>query len=349
MYENKEILEYMGYKNTLERWANLVKISPQRLKNRLNQGWTLEDALFCPIGEWRSYINGNCMTSINIYTGTKIHETIDKEENYFNYNFSESFDLNTTNKCDGGCPFCYQGCTTKGEHADLMNKEFLKTVKPYTEVAINGNDLSNPDLIPFLKFMKQKQVIVSITLNQKHFMANLDFVRSLYINKLIHGIGVSLVEPTEEFIATIKHFKTAVVHVIAGLITKEELDKLSNNGLSILILGYKSTKNRGKDYYNNGHQEIIDNRIIWLSQNLPRYLAKFKVVSFDNLALKQLKVNEIISEDMWNRFYMGNDGEHTFYIDAVANKFAKSSMAETQYDILDDIDEMFRFLKDNEL
>lgn len=294
---------------------------------------------------WKSYLNGNCITSINLIDGTKVHETQDENDDEFTFDFAESCDLNISNRCDGGCQWCYQGCTLQGKHADLKNAKFLDTLHPYTELAINGNDLSHPDLVWFLEKMRNEEVIVSMTVNQKHFMRHIDFIRELVSKGLIKGIGVSLVEPTEEFIDLISQFPNAIIHVIAGIVTKEELDRLSDHNLKILILGYKATKNRGKIYYEGGHKEEIEDKIKWLSENLHDYFSKFKVVSFDNLCIEQLNVRNIIGEKMWKKHYMGNDGTHTFYIDLVNKKFAKTSISDKQYDLLDNVDDMFKVIQ----
>jgi hypothetical protein len=48
----------------------------------------------------------------------------------------------------------------------------------------------------------------------------------------------------------------------------------------------------------------------------------FDVVSFDNLALEQLNMKRFFNDDNWNIF---NQGEHSFYINAVDGYFAPSS------------------------
>ena len=57
-------------------------------------------------------------------------------------------------------------------------------------------------------------------------MNNLELLKEYSDNKLLYGIGVSLVEPTEEFINKIQEFPNAVIHTIAGLLTKKDLVKL---------------------------------------------------------------------------------------------------------------------------
>lgn len=72
------------------------------------------------------------------------------------------------------------------------------------------------------------------------------------------------------------------------------------------------------------------------------------LVSFDNLALEQLAVKSLLSKEEWEQFYAGDDGSHTFYIDMVERKFAKSSTApfDRRYDLLNNVDEMFRRIQD---
>ena len=53
------------------------------------------------------YKNGNTINKI-FSDGTRICET---EEDEFIPTFAENCDCKITDKCDGGCPFCYEGCT----------------------------------------------------------------------------------------------------------------------------------------------------------------------------------------------------------------------------------------------
>ena len=73
----------------------------------------------------------------------------------------------------------------------------------------------------------------------------------------------------------------------------------------------------------------------------------FNVVSFDNLAIEQLDVKRLLSDEEWNEFYMGDDSVFTFYLDLVDSKFAGNSLApeDERYDILDNIDKMFERIR----
>jgi len=107
------------------------------------------------------YKNGNYNVRL-LADGTKIRET---NEDEFIPAFAENCDCKITDKCDGGCPFCYEGCTPNGKHGDILNYKFLDTLHPYTELAINGNDMSHPDLIPLLEKLKEKKVVANMTVS----------------------------------------------------------------------------------------------------------------------------------------------------------------------------------------
>lgn len=249
---------------------------------------------------------------------------------------------------------CHENSSIKGKHGDILNAEFIDQLHPYTELAIGGgNPLSHPDLIPFLIKCKELKLIPSMTVNQNHFMNNLEFIHELVDQELIYGLGVSLSEASEEFIANIQKFNNAVIHVINGLITISELDRLRDNHLKILILGYKEFR-RGKQLYSDERKKnIIDKNKTKLANNLPIIVSEnwFDVISFDNLALKQLNVNSILSKEDWDKFYMGDDGidgdfnSATMYIDLVKKEFAKNSCSIIRYPLRSNAKEMYNFLR----
>lgn len=296
------------------------------------------------MSNWKKYKNGNYTVSINLDDGTKIREN---DLDNLTPAFAESCDVKITDKCDGGCEFCYMGCTPDGRHGDILNYKFLDTLHNYQEIAINGNDLSHPDLIPFLEKLKEKKIIANMTVNQIHFERCQDMIKDLIDKKLIYGLGISLKEPTEEFISLVKQYPNAVIHTINGVTTIEDYKALAHNGLKILILGYKELQ-RGIEYMDNHHLSITQ-----AQSELYYMLGKivedgwFNVVSFDNLAIEQLDVKRLLSDDEWNEFYMGSDTEFTFYLDLVEGKFAGNSLApeDERFDILSSIDNMFKVIR----
>lgn len=285
------------------------------------------------------YKNGNY--NVQIYeNGTKVRFN---NLGYFNPAFAENCDVKITDKCDGGCPFCYEGCTPNGKHGDILNPKFLDTLHPYTELAINGNDLSHPDLVPFMHKMREKKIVLNMTVNQIHFERHFDSIKEWIDKRLIYGLGVSLRNPTSNFIEKIKRIPNAVIHVINGIFSATDYEMLKNNGLKVLILGYKHLR-RGTDYYNS-HDEDVQNKMSWLYEHLGRIVADFDVTSFDNLAIEQLQVKRFLTEEEWEQFYMGDDGDYTFYIDMVEGTFGKNSLAVERHPIMDNIDDMFNKIK----
>lgn len=285
------------------------------------------------------YKNGNFTTTI-LSDGTKIRET---DEDEFIPTFAENMDIKITNFCDIGCPFCHEGSTTYGKFGDILNEKFIDTLHLYQEVALGGGDAtSHPDLIPFLQKLKDRKVIVNMTVNQIHFEKKQELIRKLVNEKLIYGLGVSLVNPTENFIKLIKQYPNAVIHVINSVLKLSDVEALENNNLKMLILGYKHLR-RGGDFYTEDHDNIVTKQN-WLYENLVDIIDKFKVVSFDNLAIDQLNVKRLMTDEEWNEFYMGDDGNFTYYIDMVERKYARSSTAafDKRYDLLDSVDDMFK-------
>lgn len=271
--------------------------------------------------------------------GTKVrHNNLD----YFEPSTIESMDLKITNRCNMGCSFCHEDSSPSGKHGDILNMPFIDTLLPYTEIAIGGgNPLTHPDLVPFLEKLKERKLIANITFNQYHFMDNIDFIQELVDKKLVYGIGVSMMYASDKFVECVSKFPNAVIHIINGIVSIDDLKMLANHNLKILILGYKEFR-RGKQMYSR-QSTVIDNMKSALYNTLPSIIDDewFDVVSFDNLAIKQLEPKRLMSEEQWDRFYMGDDGSFTMYVDAVERKFAKSSTSTERYDLLDDIKPMF--------
>lgn len=285
--------------------------------------------------------NGNYDIIIDLQTGTKIRKN---DLDCFIPEKPESLDYKITNRCSMGCKFCHEDSKPKGKHGDIMNDKFIETLNPYTELAIGGgNPLEHPDLIPFLEKCKKLHLIPNMTVNQVHFMKNQDLIKKLVDDKLIYGLGVSLVSITEDFLNTVKKYPNAVIHMINGVHNISEYRKLYDKGLKILILGYKQFR-RGKTFYNEGVEFEKERTYIFL----PEILKHFAVVSFDNLALEQLKVKELLSEEEWNKFFMGEDGQMTMYVDSVNKTYSISSTSplNERYALKDDIKEMFQHVRE---
>lgn len=291
------------------------------------------------------YKNGNSFIVIDSNDGTKTRFTKDDE---FNLEFPESLDVCATTVCVGAnCPFCYANCGSHGKHADIMGLKFIDTLRPFTEAAIQFNDLTHPDMIPFLEKLKSKKVFASITVNQVHFEQKESLIRELVTKDLIKGIGISLRKATPEFVRRVSKYPNAVIHTINGILTAEDLEVMRDHGLKLLILGYKDL-GRGVGYKENFQKEIeLRQRYLYgILETLPHH---FRVVSFDNLAIEQLDVRRLLEPEEWDKFYMGDEGTASMFVDLVTGKFGVSSLCspDQMHPLMDDIKDMFRVVRED--
>jgi len=288
-----------------------------------------------------SYKNGNYKVII-FEDGTKVRAN---NLNFFRPDMPESMDIKITNMCDMGCKQCHEDSIPDGKHGDIMNLKFIETLHPYTELAIGGgNPLAHPDLVSFLDKCKSLRLIPSMTINQVHFMRDYELVKFLVDSKLIYGLGISLTNARDEkFLDLVKQFPNAVIHVIAGLASIRDLQYLADRGLKILLLGYKQFR-RGESLYSKD-SKIIDQKIQDLKDNLGQVTSWFDVVSFDNLAIKQLDPKRILTDEEYDEFFMGNDGFATMYVNCVEEEFAVSSTSTERYPIKDNIKDMFEVIR----
>lgn len=266
-----------------------------------------------------TYVNGN--TIVTIYRdGTKVRRIngdVPMPE------FPESIDLKITNRCDLGCPMCAEMSTPDGTHA-ILNRFLLQTIRPYTELAIGGgNPLEHPNLVRFLSQMRDQKVICNLTVNVKHFMKHTDLLRNLINAELIHGIGISIPNKVPKDFDVPECFSNAIIHTIAGYTPIETFIQLEDRDLNLLILGFKN-KGKGAACMDGNISDFAANTAM-LSDYILSARKRFKAIAFDNLAIQQLMIKSKMPAKEYKKFYMGDDGEFTMYIDLVSDTFAPSS------------------------
>lgn len=292
------------------------------------------------------YKNSNAI--VKLYEdGTKIRET--EDDDFLPAERPETMDVCISEYCANDCSFCYAGCSKNGKHADFQKYAKLLNSIPYLcEMAININSDPHPNLIPFLETMKEQNVIVNATVHQKQFVENTDFYKDLTDKKLLYGLGISMVNPNETFLKKVKQFPNAIIHVINGIVTEDQIKGMCDQDIKMLILGYKQV-GRGIDWYSKEGEEI-KRKQQWLYDNLDEISKHFSIISFDNLAVEQLDPKRLISEEQWQTRYLGNDGSMSFYINLVDGYFAKNSLSSVHYPIEDlDVDECFKVIKNAQI
>lgn len=296
-----------------------------------------------------TYQNGNYKVLLNIKDGTKIR--FNKEE-IFSPHRPESIDVKITNQCQHQCVMCHENSSPTGKLASVQAmKNFIYTLPPYTEIAVGGGNImqSYKHTEMFLKMLKKIETIPSITVTQKDFIEYLPIIKEWKDAQLIYGIGVSYTGTENDyFFSIIKDFPTAVIHIIAGMLTEHQYQQLKNHNLKILILGYK-VKGRGQTFWREQSPHIVEN-ITMLKTHFKDFKNDFDIVAFDNLALEQLEVKKNVPAKVWDKYFLGDDGQYTFYIDLVKEEFAQSStslqrMNIDNYSILD----MFNIIRKTNL
>ena len=265
-----------------------------------------------------TYNNGN--SHVTIYDdGTKVRRYSEP----LLLEFPESIDIKITNYCDLVCGFCHEMSDIYGKHADLDKLiAVLQGLAPGVELAIGGgNPLSHPDIFGFLRKLRKMGYIPNMTLNQWHLKMYLPDIKKMIQEELVFGLGISI-NNTElnEVKELMKITKNIVFHLIAGVNNVEEIEWLRElDYCKILVLGYKQI-GRGTDYFNI---KVKQNMMLW-NAFVAKYLSE-GTLSFDNLAIEQLYIKQMISKKEWDRYYMGDEFTFSMYIDAVNQQFAPSS------------------------
>ena len=172
--------------------------------------------------------------------------------------------------------------------------------------------------------MRRAGLIPNITVNSKQIGGHADTLHRIRQEGLVFGVGFTW-SPDDYYALLDAWDDNSVLHVIAGLhdITGLLGDLRGSPFKKVLVLGFKRY-GRGASY-----PEDVESRLGEWRFWMPRLLTRpDTIVSFDNLALGQLGIQEIVSPEVWKKHYMGDDGTHTMYIDAVTGTFAATSTSE---------------------
>lgn len=280
-----------------------------------------------------TYTNGN--TEVSIFNdGTKIRSYNEKPFVIH----PESIDVKITNYCEPTinnpiCSYCHESSGLHGKHGNL--DDLLKILEPLpsgVEICLGGgNTVSHPQLLPFLKELRNSGLVSNITINQKHLKDYRELILNIINDRLVYGVGISYSSSSyfEDIKPIIQASDNVVFHLIMGINTLSDIDALMTlcqeygKTCKILILGYK-VFGFGINYYLK-NKKIEDNKYQWCIRLASYFKKPGLVLSFDNLAIQQLKLRRFFTKEAWNEFYMGSDGTHTCFIDAVKQEYAISS------------------------
>lgn len=255
----------------------------------------------------------------------------------------EHMDLKITDWCDANCAHCHESSTTRGQHADLGRiTDILTRYRAGTEVAIGGGDpLSHPNFASFVRELHAAGLVPSVTVNGRHIDRHRDLLYRLKSESALNGIGISK-SPDLSLTDNLVRATGSVLHVIAGIDDVGEFLADDVPTLHLLILGYK-TWGRGSKLRAVKSASVDKSIAAWFD-NLEQ-LKKKHALSFDSLAIEQLKPRRLFSSDAeYQERYMGDEGTFGFYIDAVTSQFALSSYSSSRFPFENSIEEMFRKL-----
>ena len=269
------------------------------------------------------YQNGNATVELSD-DGTRV---ITSPDSSFEFEYPLNLDIRVSTKCSFGrnpkigsgvCNFCHESAITNGVECDYEElKHTLDELPEGIELAIGCNNLTD-DLEGFITWCGHRGFIANVTVNQGHLHKFKEGLDSLITNGHIKGLGISYRSEFEFSIPQyFLNYENTVFHVIAGIDKFEDVLSLKDKGVKkILILGEKDFGfNEGKvDLDGVTHREWY----WWVS----KLFTEFDTVSFDNLALEQLDVKRFFTPIQWETF---NQGEYSFYINAVDKYFAPSS------------------------
>lgn len=279
-----------------------------------------------------TYHNGSYFVTL-LKDGTKIRHKLDDKGRV---EFPESIDLKITNQCNKGCEFCHEDSKPDGHHATLSNiieAIYILNMSWGCEIAIGGgNPLLHPELEEILLLLGKMKLVCNLTINEMHLTDEwIDKLVEWQDKEWLHGIGISTQDGFCNQVWDLHRLKNLVFHCILGNSSPFEVlqflwkpNKLKDGRVSnILLLGDKRY-GRGIEYFKDDR-----NKLDYWKYHLPMLLSRPGLnLSFDNLAIEQLELKKLLSEEDWNKYYMGDDGQFSMYIDAVKMEYAKNSISE---------------------
>lgn len=302
------------------------------------------------------YINGNYIVKTARYGSSffglwkralRIGEDLKSE-------FPDSIDLKISNRCSHGCPFCHESSIKNGKILDLdKTKEILSQLptKPI-EIAVGGGNVlecldETEDILDWLN-KRGHQTRITITFNDLKSTGSKKLDEK--ITNILYGVGglgisitslkstgidLSIFEKNGNFFPfkgdllnytdlgkNLSLGPQIVYHVIAGITPLDDIKWLiKNTKSSILILGFKQWgRSKDSDIPDLSKLKEYLKDLIQSPEN-----SNLSTIGFDNLAIEQLDIKNIIGDNSWKEIYLGDEGSCSMYIDAVKGEFARTS------------------------
>jgi len=276
-----------------------------------------------------TYKNGNAV--VKLFSDGTRHIEYDDE---LKLEMALNIDIRVSTKCafgakadgtPGFCSFCHESAKQNGSECDYLHlRDKLYDLPKGIELAIGANNLTD-NLFEFLWWAKCEGYICNLTINQGHLKRDLQLLNKAIESDMIKGLGISYRGGLKwDVPQELLDYDNTVFHVIAGIDTYAEVEALADKGVKkILVLGEKDFGfNKGNvNLDSRNHKEWF-----WWVHKL---FSRFKAVSFDNLALTQLRIQRFFTGENWAVF---NQGEHSFFVDSVNGFYHPSSRSYEKVD-----------------
>jgi len=281
---------------------------------------------------WVARKDGNVWVFFHRPTGNKIRFAFEDEVKYEKSSLPELVDIKITDYCPYGCPFCYQGSTTEGKHADkytVMSYADVLGQNKVFEVAIGGGEPTlHPDFVEILRDFRSNGIVPNFTTR------NLAWLRSEQREEILNlcgsfAVSTEKAEDITKLANSLRYhgvdFKKVTLQFIAGASDKWRFRQLIQTaikeGLTYTILGYKTT-GRGNSFKPASSAEDCWNILMELLEE-----NKYMRVGIDTVFAEQIKT-QLQASKVSPVFYHTQDGIFSCYIDAVKKMIAPSSYCE---------------------
>lgn len=280
---------------------------------------------------------GNYWTLFRKCDGTKIRFSFNKDNVEKAY-FAELVDIKITDRCNFGCSYCYMGSTPEGQDADtsFINYDLLDTLKHFKvfEVAFGGGEPTlHPNFTSILEKYNQAGIIPNFTTRNLKFLhgkqrnaiiANCGaFAYSLNISD--KGYGNFEEEQIKDLRNIMNHYSVAedkaVIHLVMGTVDQYKFKTIIKTckkyDFPITLLGYKTT-GRGKDFDPIEHD--------WWFKTIQKMNEEGETykISIDTVLARTYE-EELLQNNVPKWLFHTQEGTFSMYIDAVTQKFGKSS------------------------
>jgi len=284
--------------------------------------------------------DGPIWTIFNRKTGAKIRMSFDdvkftSDLSSWRPNAPELVDVKITDWCGQSCAYCYQGSTKNGSHG---NKDLIDSIPGHFgdarvfEVAIGGGEpLGYPNFHKLLSSFRYNGVVPNFTTRDLRWLVGphvTDIVEnmgtfgfSVDYPKQITDLGKALAK------LDISPSRRPTIHFVVGTndyILKDIIDRAKQWEFDLTLLGFKDT-GRGSEFPRGGK------KIDWIAATKQ---ARLQHVRIDTALAVEYK-EEIQAAGINDLFYTTEEGQFSWYVDAVKGECGRSSYYPERFRIVD--------------